>query len=149
MYNILCEGFGSGMYIVHCTLYSASHTTSRTILIFVHRIWFWYVQITKPTIIVNIVYIGVGSSMYSKSHTTETTGCPKKHGNLVTNWISSLLWISIVIPNFKSHNIIMSARAYFMKSVNSCKDVFIMSPQEEQWRQSSLLCLYTAFFLFY
>ena len=31
------------------------------------------------------------------------TGCPKKHGNSVTNSISSLLWISIVIPNFKSH----------------------------------------------
>ena len=48
------------------------------------------------------------------------TGCPKKHGNSVTNWISSLLWISNVIPNFESHNIIMSARAYFMKRV---KDV--------------------------
>ena len=45
------------------------------------------------------------------------TGCPKKHGNSVTNWISSLLWFSIVIPNFKSHNIIMSARVYFMKRV--------------------------------
>ena len=29
------------------------------------------------------------------------TGCPNKHGNSVTNSISSLLWISIVIPNFK------------------------------------------------
>ena len=46
------------------------------------------------------------------------TGCPKKNGNSVTNWISSLLWISIVIPNFRSHNIIMSARVYFMKRVN-------------------------------
>ena len=45
------------------------------------------------------------------------TGCPKKHGNSVTNLISSLLWISIVIPNFKTHNIIMSARVYFMKRV--------------------------------
>ena len=27
------------------------------------------------------------------------TGCPNKHGNSVTNSISSLLWISIVIPN--------------------------------------------------
>ena len=35
-------------------------------------------------------------------------GVPKKQGNSVTNWISSLLWISTVIPNFKSHNIIMS-----------------------------------------
>ena len=37
-------------------------------------------------------------------------GVPKKHGNSVTNSISSLLWISILIPNFNSHNIIMSAR---------------------------------------
>ena len=76
------------------------------------------------------------------------TGCPKKHGNSVTNSISSLLWISIVIPNFKSHNIIMSAWVYFMKRVKDCKDVSIMSPQE-QWRRTSLLCLYTAIFLFY
>jgi len=57
------------------------------------------------------------------------TGCPKKHGNLVTNLISSLLWISIVIPNSKSHNIIMSARVYFMKKVKDCKVVSIMSPK--------------------
>ena len=77
------------------------------------------------------------------------TGCLKKHGNSVRNSISSLLWISIVIPNFKSHNIIMSARVYFMKRVKDCKDVSIMSPQDEQWRRTSLLCLYTAIFLFY
>ena len=47
-------------------------------------------------------------------------GVPKKHGNSVTNSISSLLWISIVIPNFNSDNIIMSARVYFMKRVNEC-----------------------------
>ena len=58
----------------------------------------------------------------------------QKHGNSVTNWISSLLWISIVVPNFKSHNIIMSARVYFMKRVKDCKDVSIMYPQDEQWR---------------
>jgi len=63
---------------------------------------------------------------------TVHTGCPKKHGNSVTNSISSLLLISIVIPNFKSHNIIMSARVYLMKTVNGCKDVSIMSPQDEQ-----------------
>ena len=79
----------------------------------------------------------------------KNTGCPKKHGNSVTNSISSLLWIGIVIPNFKSHNIIMSARVYFMKRVKDCKDVSIMSPQDEQWRRTSLLCLYTAIFLFY
>ena len=56
-----------------------------------------------------------------------STGCPKKHGNSVTNWISSLLWICIVIPNFKSHIIITSARVYFMKRVKDCKDVSIMS----------------------
>ena len=38
-----------------------------------------------------------------------------------------LVMISIVIPNFKSHNIIMSARVYFMERVNDCKDVSIMS----------------------
>ena len=76
------------------------------------------------------------------------TECPKKHGNSVTNWISSLLWISIVIPNFKSHNIIMSARVYFIKRVKDCKDVSIMSPQDELWRRTSLLCLHTAIFLF-
>ena len=58
------------------------------------------------------------------------TGCHKKHGNSVTNWI--LLWISIVIPNFKSHNIFMSVRVYFMKRVKDCKDMSIMSPQDEQ-----------------
>ena len=54
-----------------------------------------------------------------------TTGCPKKHGNSLTNSISSFLRISIVIPNFKSHNIIMSARVYFMKTVKDCKYVSI------------------------
>ncbi len=66
------------------------------------------------------------------------TGCPNKHGNSVKNSISSLLWISIVIPNIKSHNIIMSARVYFMKRVKDCKDVSIMSFQDEQWRRTSL-----------
>ena len=75
-------------------------------------------------------------------------GVPKKHGNSVTNWISSLLWISIVIPNFKSHNTIMSARVYFMERVKDCKDVSIMSPQDDQWGRTSLLCLYAVIFLF-
>ena len=78
-----------------------------------------------------------------------STGCPKKHGNSVTNWISSLLWICIVIPNFKSHIIITSARVYFMKRVKDCKDVSIMSTQDKQWRRTSLLCLYSVIFLFY
>ena len=73
----------------------------------------------------------------------------QKNGNSVTNSKSSLLWISIVIPNFKTHNIIRSARVYFMKRVKDCEYVSIMSPQDEQWRQTSLLCLYTAIFLFY
>ena len=38
-----------------------------------------------------------------------------------------LVMIRIVIPNFKNHNIIMSARVYFMERVNDCKDVSIMS----------------------
>ena len=29
-------------------------------------------------------------------------------------------------------NIIMSARVYFIKTVNGCNDVSIMSPQDEQ-----------------
>ena len=37
------------------------------------------------------------------------------------------------MPDFKSHNIIMSARVYFMKRVKGCKDVSIMFPQDEQW----------------
>ena len=57
-----------------------------------------------------------------------STGCPKQHGNSGTNSISSLLWISIVLPNFKSHNSIMSARVYFMKRIKDCKYVSIMSP---------------------
>ena len=56
--------------------------------------------------------------------------------------------LAFVIPNFKSHNIIMSARVYFMKRVKDYKDVSVMSPQE-QWIRTSLLCLYTAIFLFY
>ena len=71
--------------------------------------------------------------MYSLRH----TGCPNKHGNSVTNSISSLLCISIVLPDFKSHNIIMSARVYFMKTVNGCKDVSIMSLQDEHWTVNS------------
>ena len=43
----------------------------------------------------------------------------------------------------------MSAKVYFVKNVKDCKDVSIMSPQDEQWRRTSLLCLYTVIFLFY
>ena len=71
------------------------------------------------------------------------SGCPNKHGNSVTNSISSLLWISIVIPNFKSHNIFMSARVYFMKTVNGCKYLSVKYLQDKKWRRTSLLCLYT------
>ena len=74
-----------------------------------------------------------------------STGCPKKHGNSVTNWKSSLLWISIVIPNFKSHNIIMSARGYFMKRVKDCKDVSIMSPQGTMKTDKFTLFVYCNF----
>ena len=40
--------------------------------------------------------------------------------------------ISIVIPNFKSHNIIMSDRVYFMNTLNGCKDVSTTFFQEKQ-----------------
>ena len=43
-----------------------------------------------------------------------------------------LLFITSVIPNFKTHNIIMSARVYFTERVKGCKDVAIMSPHDEQ-----------------
>ena len=43
----------------------------------------------------------------------------------------------------------MSARGYFIKRVKDCKDVSIMSPHDEQGRRTSLLCFYTAIFLFY
>ena len=80
----------------------------------------------------------------------ELQGVPQKHGNstVISNWISSLLWISIVISNFKSHNIVMSARVNFIKRVKDCKDVSIMSPQEEQWWRTSLLCLHKLQFSF-
>ena len=39
----------------------------------------------------------------------------------------------------------MSARVYFMKTVNDCKYVSIMSPQDEQRIRTSLLCLYCNF----
>ena len=35
----------------------------------------------------------------------------------------------------------MSARVYFMKRIKDCKDVSIMSPQDEQLRRTSLLCI--------
>ena len=78
-----------------------------------------------------------------------STGCPNRHGNSVTNLISSLLWTCIVMPNFKNYdNIIIFARVYFEKTVNDWKDVSIMSPQDKQWRQTSLLCLYTVTFYY-
>ena len=42
----------------------------------------------------------------------------------------------------------MSARVYFMKRAKDCKDVFIMSPQDEQWRRIGLHCLCTAILFF-
>ena len=35
----------------------------------------------------------------------------------------------------------MSARVYLMRTVNGYKDVFIMSPQDEECRRTSLLCI--------
>ena len=54
----------------------------------------------------------------------------QKHGNSVTNSISSLLWVSIVIPNFKSLHIIMFARVYFLKRVKDCKNVSVCNVSE-------------------
>ena len=42
----------------------------------------------------------------------------------------------------------MSARVSFMKRLKKdCKDVSIMSLQDEQWKRTSLLCLYTVIFV--
>ena len=60
-----------------------------------------------------------------------------------TNSRSSLLRFSIVIPDLESNSIIMSARVYFMKKVNGCKDVSVMSLQDEQWKRASLLYMST------
>ena len=49
----------------------------------------------------------------------------------MTNSKSSLQRNNIVIPDFKSHNLIMSARVYFMKTVKGCDDVFLISLQGE------------------
>ena len=107
----------------------------------------------KLPFIINLKFININSHqkwwMEKYNKLFLDPGCPKKHGNSVTNLISSLLWISIVIPNFKTHNIIMSARIYFMKRVKNCKIVSIMSPQDKQWRRTSLLGLYSSNFLFY
>ena len=77
------------------------------------------------------------------------TVCPNKHWNWVTNSRSSLLRISIVIPDLKDIILLCLLRVYLMKTVNGCKDVFIMSSQDEQGRRKSLPCLCTAIILFY
>jgi len=49
--------------------------------------------------------------------------------NMGIQWrIEYRLWyeLALLIPNFKSQKIIMSARVYFMKTVNDCKDVILM-----------------------
>jgi len=73
-----------------------------------------------------------GKDIKEEDIVLKVQGVPKKHGNSVTNCISYWLGISNVIPNFKSNNIIMSARVYFMKRVKDCKDMSIISPQDEQ-----------------
>ena len=50
----------------------------------------------------------------------------------MTTSISSLIRINIEISNFKSCNMIMSARVYLMKRVKDCKELSIMSPQDER-----------------
>ena len=113
---------------------------------FVAKIWKWLNQSLWKRFLKTSIY----AISYKKLNIgyIRNTGCPKKHGNSVTNSISSLLWISIEIPNFKSNKIIMSARE-IMKTVKDYKDVSIMFPQDKQWIRTSLLCLYTAIFLFY
>ena len=66
------------------------------------------------------------------------TRCPNKHGNSVKNLISSLLWISIVIPYNWNHNILMPAWVYFIKTVNGCRDVYMSLQDELQCRRTSM-----------
>ena len=76
-----------------------------------NSVWFLYpLPPVKPS---TLKYIVVPCTL--KNSVYPVTGCPNKHGNSVTNSISSSLWISIVIPYFKSHNINMSARVYLWK----------------------------------
>jgi len=79
------------------------------------------------------------------------TGCPKKTWEFSDELDIVFVMNYIVIPDFTSHNSIMSARVYFIKKVKVCKDVSIniMSPQDEHCRLTSLLCLCTSIFLFY
>ena len=56
--------------------------------------------------------------------------------------------LAIVIPNFKSHNIIMSARVYFMKRVKDCKDVSkcLRKMCSEDWQVYSVCILQFSWF---
>ena len=47
------------------------------------------------------LYSLVEFNSFRTPHTTPIYRVSQKHGNSVTNYISSFLWISIVIPNFK------------------------------------------------
>jgi len=60
----------------------------------------------------------------------------------VTNSRWPLLRISIV-PDFKSHNLIMSAWVYFMKTVNGCNNASVISLQDEWYRlQTDMFTLF-------
>ena len=56
--------------------------------------------------------------MILKSKTIQ--GVPKNMG--IQLQIQYRLWyeLALLIPDFKSHNIIMSARVYYIKTVNDC-----------------------------
>ena len=60
-------------------------------------------------------------------------------------WYGLLLIISIVMPDFKSHNIAMSSIVYLMKTLNGCKDVSLILLQDEQWRRTSQFVVYCNF----
>ena len=77
--------------------------------------------------------MGVSVSLTPPSSSVPFRKRPVWHlqGVPINMGIQSLSWFSIVIPDFKSHNIIMSAKVYIMKTVNGCKDVSIMSLQDE------------------
>ena len=58
--------------------------------------------------------------------------CPNKHENSVTNLISTYYELALQYLISKKQNVNMSARVYFMRTVNGCEDVSIMSPPDGQ-----------------
>ena len=75
------------------------------------------------------------------------TGCPNTCGNWARRSKSSFLRFSVILPNYKGQNKVMSARVYFCKRL---KIVFLFCDVEwhyitflydKQSRETTVLCL--------